>query len=86
MRLEAYRGARLEQICHNIFPSVSTQVYDWERNPYSESSAQAENLTLREGEELGELQSNRTLKMRFIELSLNKFLDFCERNVSCHSQ
>jgi hypothetical protein len=29
------------------FPLFSTQVYDWVRHPYSESSAQPENLTLR---------------------------------------
>jgi hypothetical protein len=48
-------------------------VHDWLRNPYSESSVQGENLTLREEDELCELQSNRTIKMRFTELSLDKF-------------
>ncbi|XP_021941809.1 zinc finger BED domain-containing protein 5-like isoform X2 [Zootermopsis nevadensis] len=57
----------------NYFPSLSTQVYDWVRDPYSESSAHPENLTLREEEELCGLQSDRTLKMRFTDLSLDKF-------------
>jgi hypothetical protein len=48
-------------------------VYDWERNPYSESSAQPENLTSREEEELCELQSDHTLNMRFTDSSLEKF-------------
>jgi hypothetical protein len=48
-------------------------VYDWVRNHYSESSAQPENLTLREEEEFHELQSYRTLKMRFTDLSLHRF-------------
>jgi hypothetical protein len=49
------------------------QVYDWVRNPYSESFSQPENSTLREDEELCELQSDCTLKMRFTDLSLDKF-------------
>jgi hypothetical protein len=48
-------------------------VHDWARNPYSESSAQLENLALREEEELCKLKSDRTLKIRFIDLSLDKF-------------
>lgn len=55
------------------FPSLSTQVYDWVRNPYSESSAQAENLTLREDEELCELQSHRTFRMGLTDPSLDNF-------------
>jgi hypothetical protein len=37
------------------FPSLSTQMYDWVRNPCSESSVLPENLTLREEEEFCEL-------------------------------
>jgi hypothetical protein len=48
-------------------------VYDCKRNPHSESSAHPENLTLREEEELCELQSDHTLKMRFTDLSLGLF-------------
>jgi hypothetical protein len=47
-------------------------VYDWERNPYSESSAQPENLTSREEEQLCELQPTHTLNMRFTDSSLEK--------------
>jgi hypothetical protein len=43
------------------------------RDPYSESSAQPENLTLRDEEDPYELQSDRTLKMRFTDLSLDTF-------------
>jgi hypothetical protein len=43
------------------------------RLPYSESYVQPENLTLREGEELCELQSDHTLKMGFTDQSLDKF-------------
>jgi hypothetical protein len=54
------------------FPSLSTQAYDRERNPYPESSAQPENLTLREEEELCELQSDHAVNMRLLT-HLDKF-------------
>jgi hypothetical protein len=69
-------GNDLEEMRHKIkhcFPSLSTQVYGWEWNPYSESSAQFENLTLREEEEVCELHSDRAVRMRFTDLSLDKF-------------
>jgi hypothetical protein len=68
-------GNHLEELQNKIkhyFPSLSTEVYDWVRNPHSESSAQPENLALREEEELRELQSDRALKMRLTDLSLDK--------------
>ena len=55
------------------FPSLSTQAYDWIRDLFSESACHPENLTLKEKEELCELQCDRTLKMRFTDLSLDKF-------------
>jgi hypothetical protein len=66
----------LEEMQNKIeqyFPSLSTQVYDWVRDPFCESSAQPENLTLIEEEELCELQSDRTLKIKFTDLPLDKF-------------
>jgi hypothetical protein len=69
---------------HN-FPSLSTQVYEWMRSPYSESSAQPENLTLGEVEELCELQSDCTLRMRFTDLSLHKDWISVKEKISCHS-
>jgi hypothetical protein len=48
----------LEELQNKIeqyFPSLSTQVYDWVRDPFSKSSAQPKNLTSREEEELCEL-------------------------------
>jgi hypothetical protein len=55
------------------FPSLSTQVYDWVRDPFSESSAQPENLCLGQEEEVCELRSGCSLKMRFADLPLDKF-------------
>ena len=51
----------------NHFPSLLTQVYDWVRDPYAESAGHPECLTLKNEEEICELQ------IRFIDLSLNKF-------------
>jgi hypothetical protein len=55
------------------FPSLLIHVYGRVMNPYSESSAQPENLTLREKEELCEQQCYCTLKMRVTDLSLDRF-------------
>ena len=57
----------------NYFLSLSTKAYDWVRDPYSESCSHPENLTLKEEEELCELQCDCTLKIRFTDLSLDKF-------------
>ena len=48
-------------------------MYDWLRSSYSESAGHPENLTSIEGEELCELQCDRTLKIRFTDLSPDKF-------------
>jgi hypothetical protein len=62
-------------------------VYDWLKNPYCESSVQRENFTLREEEELCELQSDHALKIQFTDRPIRgQVLDFCERRVCCHSQ
>jgi hypothetical protein len=55
------------------FPSLSTQVYAWVKDPFSKLSAQPDNLTLREDEELCVLQSDCILKMRFTNPPLDKF-------------
>ncbi len=68
--------SHLEELRKKIecyFPCISTQGYDWIRNPFCEATTQPENFTLREEEELCELQSDRTLKMAFRDLSLDKF-------------
>ncbi len=55
------------------FPSLSSNTYDWVRNPFTESSPLTENLlSLQEDKKLNELQRDRTLKMKFNEVSLDK--------------
>jgi hypothetical protein len=81
LQLESEKGSRqvsdhpeeLQNKLKHYFPSLSTHVHDWVRNPYSESSAQPKNLTLREEEEFCELKNDCTLKIRFTDLSLDKF-------------
>jgi hypothetical protein len=72
--IENHHQELRNQIKH-YFPCLPTEIYDWVRKPCSESSAQPENLTLREEEEeeLCELRSDRTLNMRFADLSRGKF-------------
>ncbi len=49
-------------------------MYGWVRNPFTEFSPSTKNLlSLQEEEELSELQCGRTLKMKFNEVSLDKF-------------
>ncbi len=64
----------LSEKLHKYFPSLSSNMYDWVRNPFTEFSPSAENLlSLQEEEELSELQCDRTLKMKFNEASVDKF-------------
>jgi hypothetical protein len=53
-------------------PSITVAEYDWVRNPYAVSPEPTTNLPL-EKEELAELQSGRTLQLKYGELSLLKF-------------
>lgn len=56
------------------FPSLSSDMYDWVRNPFIELSSNSQNLlSLQEEEEISELQCDRTLKMKFNEVSLDVF-------------
>ncbi len=48
------------------FPSLSSDMYNWMRNPFTEFSVNTESLlSLQEEEELSELQCDRTLEMKF---------------------
>ncbi|XP_068115889.1 zinc finger BED domain-containing protein 5-like [Hyperolius riggenbachi] len=63
----------LQNKMEHYFPSLSTQQYDWVRDPFSEECAHPVNFSLREEEEFCELRCDRTLKLRFTELPLDKF-------------
>jgi hypothetical protein len=53
-------------------PSITVAEYDWVRNPYAVSPEPTTNLPL-EKEELAEIQSDRTIQLKYGELSLLKF-------------
>ncbi len=72
-RLISNHLKELRNKIEHYFPCILTQGYEWVRNPYSEFAIQPGNLTLREEEELSELQTDRTLEKTFTELSLDKF-------------
>jgi hypothetical protein len=55
------------------FPSLTTSLYDWVRNPLSEMVLKPENLNLQEEEELTELQCDRTLRMKFMDTPFDQF-------------
>jgi hypothetical protein len=55
------------------FPSITVAEYDWVHNPYAVSPEPITNLPLEKEEQLAELQSDRTLQLKYGELSLLKF-------------
>ena len=56
-------------------------MYDWLQNPYSESAGHHKNQTLKEEEECCDLQCNPTLKIRFTDLSLDKFRIYVKEDI-----
>ena len=66
----------------NYFPSLTIQVYDWMRDPYSESAGHPENFTLKE--ELWAAVCSYTQDKIYILIS-GRVQDFCERRVSYYS-
>ncbi len=77
MEVVAVIGVHLEILSNrldNYFPSLSVELYDWIRNPFTELSSNSLNMfRLQEEEELTELQSDRSLKLKFNEVSLDMF-------------
>jgi hypothetical protein len=53
------------------FPSLSSEMYEWVRNPFVAFSQNS--LSMQEVEQLTELQCNHTLKMKFKEVPLDVF-------------
>ncbi|XP_075454709.1 zinc finger BED domain-containing protein 5-like [Ascaphus truei] len=56
------------------FPSLSSEEYDWVRNPFTNYSSSSENtLSLREEEQLIDLTCDRPLRIQFDVLALDAF-------------
>jgi hypothetical protein len=63
----------LEDNMKQYFSSFAVNDYDWVRNPYAMSSDATTHLPMEKQEQLAELQSDRTLQLKYGELSLLKF-------------
>jgi hypothetical protein len=61
----------LHQKIGHYFPSLSTEKYDWVRNPFI--SASSDQLTIVEEEELSDISNDRSLKLKHGSSSLNTF-------------
>lgn len=62
----------LEEKINFYFPSLSTEKYDWVRNPFIKISPDND-LTLCEEEELASISSDRGLKIKHAELPIDTF-------------
>jgi hypothetical protein len=64
--------SHLESVTDSLdqyFPSLSSEMYDWVRNPFVGFSK--DSLCMQKEEQLTELQRDRTLKMKFSEFALD---------------
>jgi len=55
------------------FPSINVVDYDWVRNPFSVSVNKVIGLTSAEKDNLISLKNDRTMKLKFKEMTVNKF-------------
>lgn len=55
------------------FPTINIEFYDWIRNPFGTFDTSLCEFSLREEEELVSLSTDRTLKMRYSETTLEEF-------------
>jgi hypothetical protein len=63
------------------FPSLSSEMYDWVRNPFVGFSQNS--LSLQEEEQLTELECDRSLEMKFDEIPLDVFSMSVRKEMSC---
>jgi len=54
------------------FPSINVVDYDWVRNPFSVSVNEVIGLTSAEKDNLISLKNDRTMKLKFKEMTVNK--------------
>jgi hypothetical protein len=53
--------------------------YDWVRNPFAVTTADTKHLSLKEAEELAELQADRTIQLKFRETTLLQFWNLANK-------
>jgi hypothetical protein len=69
----------LEERIDHYFPSLSSEHYDWVRDPFVHIAGNTNILTLKEEEELAELSSDRNLKLKHAEMFLDAFWIMTEK-------
>ena len=65
--------ATLEGKLDHYFPSISIEQYDWIRNPFIDASFEDVGLSLTEEEELAAISTDRSLKLKHKEMSVDQF-------------
>lgn len=63
----------LEKNLEKYFPNVSVASYNWLRNPLIYDPSNSQQLSLIEEEELTDIRNDRTLKLKYKEVSLETF-------------
>lgn len=63
----------LEEKIASYFPSLNTENFDWIRNPFGPVNTSSWEFSLQEEEELIALSTDRTLKIKFCEITLEEF-------------
>ncbi|XP_065665357.1 zinc finger BED domain-containing protein 5-like [Hydra vulgaris] len=74
----------LEEKIEFYFPSINVETYDWIHNPFAKVYTSNSKLSYQEEEELINLLSDRTLKMKFSEMVLEEFGSFCKKNTQLY--
>ena len=65
--------ATLEGNLDHYFPSINIEQYDWVRNPFIDISNEDVGLSLTEEEELAAISTDRSLKLKYKEMTVNQF-------------
>jgi hypothetical protein len=76
----------LEDKLQQYFPSLNVDEYDWVRNPFAVTTADIKHLSLKETEELAELQADRTIQRKFRETILLQFRNLAKKKFSVVSE
>lgn len=66
----------LQEKIASYFPSLSIEKYDWLRNPFCAGDTSSSEFSLQEEEDFISLSSDRSLKLKFEEVGLEKFWIF----------
>jgi hypothetical protein len=69
----------LEDKLQQYFPSFNVNEYDWVRNPFAVTTADTKHLSLKEAEELAELQADRTIQLKFRKITLIKLWNLAKK-------